>query len=357
VQWVLVLSGTIEDMDKARVEAIMTHLHQLSEDMTLTIQKIEEGSVKLIIESTEEGFKRIKALYRGADLHEVAGRSILEIRDAQSLVRTRMAQENPSSSMPKSTKKSRNPDDDPAVLAARINRSGTIRNGFIAAAAGVLVAIVGLTNRFCDQQPKPGSDKEKLVIKVLDKTTGRSIGGAKVSLEGGDVPPVNTTDSNGVISFPISNPKKELRIRIDADGYEKDFNLRITPASIIGTPEVRLTPLASPSPGATAAITTQPFNPAPHRSPFPTRVPIKSESNRLVIRGLVMDEAGATLPGARVAIAGHGSTTTDASGNFQIAITGVSGRTIYLNVAKEGYRTRTLEEQASDDAIQIVLRR
>jgi hypothetical protein len=220
---------------------------------------------------------------------------------------------------------------------------------FIAAAAAVLVAIVGLTNRFCDQQTKPGSDKEKLVIKVLDKSTGRSVGGAKVSLESGDVPPVNTTDSNGVISFPISNPNKELRIRIEADGYEKDFNLRITPASIIGTQEVRLTPLASPSPAVTATITTQPLNPTP--------IPNKPESYRMVIRGLVMDETGIPLAGARVAIAGHGSATTDASGNFQIAIAAVRGRMIYLNVAKEGYRTKTLEEQASDDAIQILLRR
>jgi hypothetical protein len=62
--------------------------------------------------------------------------------------------------MPKSTNKPRNPDDDPTVLAARINRSGTIRNGFIAAAAAVLVSILGLTNRFCDQQPKPEPDLE-----------------------------------------------------------------------------------------------------------------------------------------------------------------------------------------------------
>jgi hypothetical protein len=69
-----------------------------------------------------------------------------------------MAQENPISPMPKSTNKPRNPDHGPAVLAARIKGSGTNRNGFIAAAAAVLVAIVGLTNRFCDQQ----RDKEKL---------------------------------------------------------------------------------------------------------------------------------------------------------------------------------------------------
>jgi hypothetical protein len=201
-----------------------------------------------------------------------------------------MAQENPSSPMPKSTNKPRNPNDDPAVLAARINRSGTIRKGFIAGMAAVVVAIVGLMNRSCGQQSKPGIEKEKFVIKVLDKTTGKGISGAKVSLESSDVPPVDTTDSNGVISFPIGDTKKELRIRIDADGYEKDFNLRITPASIIGTQEVRLTPLATPSP---AAITAQPPDPAQHQSPSPPRIPNEQERSQMVVRGLVMDETGA----------------------------------------------------------------
>lgn len=263
-------------------------------------------------------------------------------------------QENPSSPMPKSTNKPRNPDDDPAVIAARINRSGTIRNGFIAAAAAMLVAIVGLTNRFCDQQPKPISDKEKLVIKVLDKATGRSVGGAKVSLESVDVPPVNTTDSNGVISFPISNPNKELRIRIEADGYEKDFNLRVMPASIIGIQEVRLTPIASPSPMATGPATSLPVPRTKHSPNFTSARPGGAQ---LVIRGQVIDETGAVIPGAQVIIAGYGSTATDTSGNFQISVAVARGRLINLNVAKEGFRTKTLEEQASEDALKILLKR
>src|SRR5262245_26972886 len=132
-----------------------------------------------------------------------------------------------SSFMPKTSRKPLKPENDPGIIAAWINRGGTIRNGLIAGAAAVLVAVIGLTNRSCDQRPKP--EQEKLVIKVMDKATGKNIVGAKVSLEGSDVPPVNTTDSNGIISFYVGDPKKELRIRIDADGYEKDYNLRITP--------------------------------------------------------------------------------------------------------------------------------
>jgi hypothetical protein len=263
-------------------------------------------------------------------------------------------EENFRSVMPKTTRKPRNPQDDPAVIAAQVNRSATIRNGLIAGAFAVLVAIIGLTNRACDQQTKPPTDKEKLVIKVLDKATGKSIGGAKVSLESSDVPPVNTTDSNGVISFPISDPKKELRIRVEADGYEKDFNLRITPANITGTQEIRLTPLASPSPAATA---TQTPSPIPPTGVTPGATPVAQGSNRLVIRGQVIDETKAAIPGARVTVAGYGAVTTDAAGNFQIPVAVARGQYIDLNIAKEGFRTRTLQEQASDDTIKIVLRR
>jgi hypothetical protein len=253
--------------------------------------------------------------------------------------------------MPKSTKKPQNLQEDPAVIAAKVNRSGTIRNGLIAGAAAVLVAIIGLMNRSCDQP----ANKEKLVIKVLDKKTGNSIGGAKISLEGNDIPPINTTDSNGIISFPISDPKKELRIRIEADGYEKDFNLRITPANIMGVQEVRLTPVPVASPTATAPVAG--LSPTPAAKPTPPTIPINPGNNRLFIRGMVMDESGATLSGVRITIAGQGAATTDAAGNFQIPVAVARGRLIDLNISKEGFRTKTLEEPASEDPIKIVLRR
>jgi len=259
--------------------------------------------------------------------------------------------------MPKSTRKRPIPEDDPVVIAAKVNRSGTIRNGLIAGTVTLLVAIIGITNRFCDQQTKPEPEREKLVIKVLDNVTGKGISGAKVSLEGSDVPALNTTDSNGIISFPISGPKKELRIRVEAEGYEKDFNLRISPSHISGTQEIRLRPLSLSSPVDKATLATQPPSPAAREKSLPTRIPQKPEGNRLVIRGMVMDETGATLPGVRITIAGHGSATTDASGNFQIQVAVSRGRLIDLNITKEGYRTKTIAEQASDDTIKIVLRR
>jgi hypothetical protein len=71
----------------------------------------------------------------------------------------------------------------------------------------------------------------------------------------------------------------------------------------------------------------------------------------------VIDETGAVVPGAQVIIAGYGSTVTDSSGNFRISVTVARGGLINLNVAKEGFRTKTLEEQASEDVLKILLKR
>jgi pimeloyl-ACP methyl ester carboxylesterase len=79
VQWMLVLSGTVEDIDKERAEAIVQHLRQISGDMQLTIRKVESGSVKLTIESSEEGFQRIKTLLARGQLHDVLSFGILGI--------------------------------------------------------------------------------------------------------------------------------------------------------------------------------------------------------------------------------------------------------------------------------------
>lgn len=232
---------------------------------------------------------------------------------------------------------------------------GVIITAVLAAVAAISAAGINSCGSAFKPTPSPSPTSLSFIGRIIDKNTEARIRGAKVSLEGESVPSVAYSDSEGVFSFPVNDPNKEIRLRIEANQYE-NFDLRITPAKNQVIQDVRLTPKTDKT-AELSEITTQTSNPAPHRSPLPTPIANKPESNRLVIRGLVMDETGATLPGARVTIAGQGSTTTDASGNFQIAIAAVRGRMIYLNIAKEGYRTKTLEEQASDDAIQILLRR
>lgn len=245
--------------------------------------------------------------------------------------------------MPKQKPKPQNPNDEPAVRAAFVTRKGTIITAAITALATIVVAVIGLADKWNEKSP-PSVQKEKLVVKVVDKTSGSPVGNAKVSLEASGVFAVNSTDSDGVISFPIADTKKELRLRVEADGYEQNFNLRVTPSDIVCAQEIRLTPLATPTPTATRTnpITTVTLNPA-----------ITNVSS--LIRGQVIDETGAVLPGVRITVAGFGkSVITNESGNFEISIPVAKGRSIDLHVAKDGFRTRTQEHIVNNDSVRII---
>ena len=75
--FVVVLSGTIEEMDRRRVEAITEHLRLISEDFSLTIHEVQDGSVRLLIESSAEGYERLRWLYGHGRLIDVLGSYIL----------------------------------------------------------------------------------------------------------------------------------------------------------------------------------------------------------------------------------------------------------------------------------------
>lgn len=77
-QYILVLSATIRDIDKPIAEAMEAHLRKLSKDVTLTLMRVEKGSVKLILEGTRAGFERIRELVESGQLSEICG---FEIKD------------------------------------------------------------------------------------------------------------------------------------------------------------------------------------------------------------------------------------------------------------------------------------
>jgi hypothetical protein len=59
-KFTIVLSGTVEEVNKAKVEAITEHLRQISGDFQLTIVEIKSGSIRLIVECSKRGYERIK---------------------------------------------------------------------------------------------------------------------------------------------------------------------------------------------------------------------------------------------------------------------------------------------------------
>ncbi|MDM8558420.1 DUF1822 family protein [Candidatus Parabeggiatoa sp. HSG14] len=59
--------------------AIIEELQQQGKDVTLKIRRIEAGSVKLVLEGTQKGIKRIEELFKTGQLTEVSGIPIKEV--------------------------------------------------------------------------------------------------------------------------------------------------------------------------------------------------------------------------------------------------------------------------------------
>jgi hypothetical protein len=75
-----VLTATIEEVDKPLAEAIVAHLSKLSGDASLTLREIRQGSVKLILEGSQDGLDRLASLIREGKLSEILGIPIQEIQ-------------------------------------------------------------------------------------------------------------------------------------------------------------------------------------------------------------------------------------------------------------------------------------
>ncbi|NER97565.1 MAG: pentapeptide repeat-containing protein [Symploca sp. SIO1B1] len=75
-----VLTGSIDEFDKSKLKALTAHLRKLSRDVELTIIDTEEGSIKLILEGSPEGLKRLEELFKSGELTEVLGIPVEDVR-------------------------------------------------------------------------------------------------------------------------------------------------------------------------------------------------------------------------------------------------------------------------------------
>lgn len=78
-KYVLVLSATIDEVDKSRAEAIVAHLRKLSGDTELTLIRVEEGSVRLVIKGSREGFETLVEHLELGQLSKDLGVGISEV--------------------------------------------------------------------------------------------------------------------------------------------------------------------------------------------------------------------------------------------------------------------------------------
>jgi 3',5'-cyclic AMP phosphodiesterase CpdA len=84
-EWKIVLNGELSDLSLDRQEQIINTLKEIGKDSSLKLKKINIGSIVLILEGSEEGFKVIQALYKQGILTEIHGLPILKVEINKSL--------------------------------------------------------------------------------------------------------------------------------------------------------------------------------------------------------------------------------------------------------------------------------
>lgn len=107
----------------------------------------------------------------------------------------------------------------------------------------IIIAIITVTGTiivgYWQFGPKPIANEPRFVGRVVDIDTKTPVNDAEVTFENKDVPSVTRTDSKGIFSFRLDDHAREVRIRVQAAGYE-GFDQRIVPASNTGIEDFRI---------------------------------------------------------------------------------------------------------------------
>ena len=80
VKFEMVLSGTLDEANKSRVEAVVRHLQNLLDEPNLTLQEVRAGSIVLELQCSQAAFDRLRLLRASGQLDEVMGVPVQEIR-------------------------------------------------------------------------------------------------------------------------------------------------------------------------------------------------------------------------------------------------------------------------------------
>jgi hypothetical protein len=154
------------------------------------------------------------------------------------------------------------------------------------------------------------------------------------------------SDSEGIFSFPITDPNKELHLRIEAEDYEK-FDLRVVPTKSLGVQDLRLTSKARKTDSPEKVV----MKPEAHPAPPP-------RDTASIISGRVEDEMGTVISGARVNVSGAESfVATNKAGSFRIQTDIKEGQPIKLHIEKNGYQSKDQGHIVSKQPVTVILKR
>ncbi|WP_392530186.1 alr0857 family protein [Nostoc sp. C117] len=72
-QLAFAIAGSFDEVDHGKLKAILALLQKISGDATIEIIRVEEGSIRIILNGSDEGLERIKQLFESGELTEVLG--------------------------------------------------------------------------------------------------------------------------------------------------------------------------------------------------------------------------------------------------------------------------------------------
>lgn len=70
-RYYIVLTGTIDEVDKPKIRALMAHIRKISEDADLTLEAIRSGSIILHLKGTSAGWKRLMRLFKSGEIQNI----------------------------------------------------------------------------------------------------------------------------------------------------------------------------------------------------------------------------------------------------------------------------------------------
>jgi len=79
VTYEFVIDGRIDETKRLKLEAMVAHLRHITGDISLSLMRVESGSIKLILEGSEEGFQLLESLVASGELTQVLGVSIQRV--------------------------------------------------------------------------------------------------------------------------------------------------------------------------------------------------------------------------------------------------------------------------------------
>jgi len=137
---------------------------------------------------------------------------------------------------------------EPTVTAAKVARVGVIVAAVLSVVGVIATAVIN--KGWVSSSPSP----QTFSGRVYDKSDpDKKIRNARVSMEGEGTPPLGTSDSEGIFSFPLADPNKEYRLKIEAEGYDT-YDLRVVPAKNQGIQPIALTPRSENSAEITGRV-------------------------------------------------------------------------------------------------------